>query len=95
MWRVERGGSIIINIKSKVKEKESFVYLPRFGLELTMPKGNKVVEYFGFGPHESYIDKHHSVRKGRYIKLLSKCTKTISCRKRTGLALKLSGHGNQ
>ncbi|MNW64090.1 Evolved beta-galactosidase subunit alpha [compost metagenome] len=25
------------------------------------------MEYFGNGPHESYIDKNHSTRKGKYL----------------------------
>jgi len=31
-----------------------------------MPKGNELVQYFGYGPHESYIDKHHSCKISRY-----------------------------
>ncbi|MNZ94492.1 Beta-galactosidase [compost metagenome] len=66
VWRIGANGAIELSIQAKVRE--SLVYLPRFGLELIMPKGNGEVEYFGFGPHESYIDKRHSVRKGRYVK---------------------------
>lgn len=68
VWRVEAGGVITLSTDTKVRNKESFVYLPRFGLEIVMPQGNNEVEYFGFGPHESYIDKKHSVRMGRYVK---------------------------
>jgi beta-galactosidase len=32
-----------------------------------MPRGSEEVEYFGFGPHESYVDKRQSVRKGKYL----------------------------
>jgi beta-galactosidase len=42
-------------------------FLPRFGLQLIMPEDNEEVEYFGYGPHESYIDKHLSVRIGKYL----------------------------
>ncbi|WP_342561099.1 glycoside hydrolase family 2 TIM barrel-domain containing protein [Paenibacillus sp. FSL R7-0345] len=63
-WSVRADGTIVSSIQVKVRE--NFVFLPRFGLEITMPKGNNEVEYFGLGPHESYVDKKHSVRRGRY-----------------------------
>lgn len=66
VWHIDAGGAITAAIQAKVRD--GFVYLPRFGLELTMPKGNGEVEYYGYGPHESYIDKHNSVRKSRYVK---------------------------
>ena len=31
-----------------------------------MPKGSEAVEYFGYGPHESYIDKRRSTWKSRF-----------------------------
>lgn len=65
IWTVDGSGEI--SLKTKIKRREELVFLPRFGLQLTMPEGTEEVEYFGFGPHESYIDKHHSTRKGRYL----------------------------
>lgn len=41
-------------------------YLPRFGLRFFLPKGMDACEYFGFGPYESYIDKHRASCLGRY-----------------------------
>ncbi len=32
--------------------------LPRFGFKLKMPEGAEDVRYFGYGPYESYEDKH-------------------------------------
>lgn len=40
--------------------------LPRFALRLTMPEGSEEMAYFGYGPHESYIDKHLSSKFGEY-----------------------------
>nr|WP_261302778.1 glycoside hydrolase family 2 TIM barrel-domain containing protein [Paenibacillus andongensis] len=65
IWRVNGTGEISVKLQVKVGEKQ--VYLPRFGLQLTMPQGMEEVEYLGFGPHESYIDKRQSVKKGRYL----------------------------
>ncbi|WP_248927198.1 glycoside hydrolase family 2 TIM barrel-domain containing protein [Paenibacillus hamazuiensis] len=65
LWRVDGSGDI--SLKVKVRVREGLVFLPRFGLQLAMPKGMEEVEYFGLGPHESYIDKRHSVKRGKYI----------------------------
>lgn len=49
--------SILINVNGKVNpEHES---IPRIGLQFIMPEGFENYEYFGYGPKESYIDKHH------------------------------------
>ncbi|MFD0714411.1 glycoside hydrolase family 2 TIM barrel-domain containing protein [Paenibacillus sp. GCM10027626] len=64
VWQIDGMGAI--RLKVKVKVREDLEFLPRFGLRLTMPQGMEEVDYVGGGPHESYIDKHHSVRKGRY-----------------------------
>ncbi len=41
-------------------------YLPRFGLRFFLPKGMDDCEYFGYGPYESYVDKHRASCLGRY-----------------------------
>ncbi|MFL0249573.1 glycoside hydrolase family 2 TIM barrel-domain containing protein [Clostridium neuense] len=65
IWTVNGTGEISLKVKAKVREELEF--LPRFGLQLIMPKGTEEVEYFGYGPHESYIDKKRSVKKGKYL----------------------------
>ncbi|MEM5016758.1 glycoside hydrolase family 2 TIM barrel-domain containing protein [Metabacillus indicus] len=64
-WKVHSSGAIAVTCQADVNGDSP--YLPRFGLEIPMPKGNDEVEYFGYGPHESYIDMKSSVRKGRYL----------------------------
>ncbi|WP_019637508.1 glycoside hydrolase family 2 TIM barrel-domain containing protein [Paenibacillus fonticola] len=64
-WRVLGNGEI--KLKVEVEVREDLIFLPRFGLQLTMPAGSEEVEYFGNGPHESYIDKQQSTRKGKYL----------------------------
>lgn len=54
VWTVYMGGTIDLNVKVKVGEEMPF--LPRFGLRL-FTKGEKV-KYRGYGPNESYSDKH-------------------------------------
>lgn len=65
IWQFDGTGKI--NLQVNVKVREGLPFLPRFGLKLTMPQGTEEVEYFGFGPQESYIDKQHSVKKGKYL----------------------------
>ncbi len=40
--------------------------LPRIGLRLFLDKGFNKVEYFGYGPTESYIDKHQGTWLGTF-----------------------------
>ncbi|WP_028588824.1 glycoside hydrolase family 2 TIM barrel-domain containing protein [Paenibacillus massiliensis] len=64
VWTVDSQGLITFCTQADVNEEAP--YLPRFGLRLEMPKGAEEVEYFGYGPHEGYADKHHSTRKAVY-----------------------------
>lgn len=41
-------------------------FLPRFGVRLFLPKAFDTAEYFGFGPYESYIDKHQASYLGHF-----------------------------
>lgn len=63
-WTVYGSGDIIMQVQVNVRE--GIPFLPRFGLQLSMPGENELVEYFGYGPHESYIDKHRSTWKSRF-----------------------------
>ncbi|GAK50756.1 beta-galactosidase [Candidatus Moduliflexus flocculans] len=64
VWTVYGSGDILLS--AQVAVRNGLPFLPRFGLQLRMPKGNEMVEYFGYGPHESYLDKHLSARKSRF-----------------------------
>ncbi|MGZ9586055.1 glycoside hydrolase family 2 TIM barrel-domain containing protein [Paenibacillus marinisediminis] len=65
VWTVKSSGEIKLATDVSVREENEF--LPRFGLQLTMPKGNEAVSYYGYGPHESYIDKRLSAKRGLYL----------------------------
>lgn len=65
VWRVDSAGDI--HLVTEVQVREELPFLPRFGLMLTLPAGNEEVEYYGYGPHESYIDKRHSVKRGKFL----------------------------
>jgi beta-galactosidase len=65
LWTVDGAGEISLDVNVEVNKDN--IFLPRFGLQLSMPEGNEEVEYFGNGPHENYIDKCQSVKKGKYL----------------------------
>lgn len=60
LWTVYGSGDIECKTDVTVNHKESPLFLPRFGLKLCMPEEFSNVKYFGYGPFESYIDKHHA-----------------------------------
>lgn len=43
-----------------------FPYLPRFGVRMYLPKAMNQVQYKGYGPYESYADKHHASYYGEF-----------------------------
>ena len=53
-------------LKLSVERNEDMRFLPRFGIRVFLPKACNQAEYFGFGPTESYCDKHHGTKKGLY-----------------------------
>ena len=57
-------GRILFDIHA-VKDPE-IETLPRIGLRLFLSKNMDQVSYYGMGPGETYIDKHHSGRHGCY-----------------------------
>ena len=57
-------GRILLDIKA-VKDPE-IETLPRIGLRLFLNEDMKQVSYYGMGPGETYIDKHHSGHHGYF-----------------------------
>jgi hypothetical protein len=41
-------------------------YLPRIGFEFALPNAYQAFEYKGYGPYESYVDKHRASDYGEY-----------------------------
>ena len=56
-----------IDVELSYKVADYVSYLPRIGLTFALPKSAaKEFAYKGYGPHESYIDKHLSSKYGEY-----------------------------
>jgi len=64
-------GSGELNIKCHMKATNKLTFLPRFGIRLFVPKSFDKVEYFGYGPYESYVDKHHASYLGNFSAKIS------------------------
>jgi len=68
-WTVDCSGKIYSDMQ--VKRNTEFPFLPRFGLRMMMPKKFCGVEYYGYGPYESYNDKHQASYLGKFANFVS------------------------
>lgn len=57
-------GELLVNVSGN--PFKDIKILPRIGLQLTMPEEYENFEYFGYGPHESYVDKNLSTYIDRF-----------------------------
>jgi len=69
VWTIGNDGRIDVNMDVKCREESPI--LPRFGLRMFLPKTMQEVEYFGYGPYESYIDKRRSSFRHLYQNTVS------------------------
>jgi beta-galactosidase len=53
-----------IKVHTTFKIDSSLKELPRVGVEIVIPEGFEVLEYFGLGPVENYRDRKHSAKLG-------------------------------
>jgi beta-galactosidase len=65
LYRISKNGSIEVSIHGE--RNIEFPFLPRFGLRMFVPKAYDTVSYLGYGPGESYVDKHISTYFGNFI----------------------------
>lgn len=63
-WNIAWDGTISVNMQ--VEKNMETPFLPRFGLRLFLPQEINNVEYFGFGPYESYADKRRASYIGKF-----------------------------
>lgn len=62
-----RHGEDILDTNGIVNEfAVTEAYLPRLGLRMFLPKEMNRAAYYGYGPYESYIDKHRASYVGRF-----------------------------
>ncbi len=63
-WLIGDTGTVAFNLQ--VEKNMEMPFLPRFGLRFFLPKEINNVEYFGYGPYESYADKHRASYLGEF-----------------------------
>ncbi|MBQ3843008.1 MAG: glycoside hydrolase family 2, partial [Ruminiclostridium sp.] len=68
-YHIDGSGSLDVDCTAEFSNKVEF--LPRFGLRLFMPKTFDRVGYWGYGPYESYTDKHHSSYIGNFTEKIA------------------------
>jgi beta-galactosidase len=64
VWYIANDGTVTLEIDGK--RNAALPFLPRFGLRFFLPTEYEAVNYLGYGPNESYIDKHRSSWFGRF-----------------------------
>jgi beta-galactosidase len=55
-----------MDINCELETGNKVMFLPRFGVRLFIPKRFDKVSYYGYGPFESYIDKHQASYVGNF-----------------------------
>ena len=68
-WTIDAAGKLHFNIKAE--RDTSLPFLPRFGLRFFIPRDFEQCTYFGYGPYESYCDKHRASSLGLYTTTVS------------------------
>lgn len=63
-WTVGADG--MIGFDCDVDRQTRFIFMPRFGIRLFLKNQAEDVTYFGYGPGESYNDKHHYCYRGLF-----------------------------
>ena len=63
-YAVDGNGELAV--RADIEASDKIEFLPRFGLRLFVPKSFDSVDYFGYGPYESYIDKHQASYIGNF-----------------------------
>lgn len=63
-WTIDGAGKI--SCCMEVLKNSAVPFLPRFGIRMFLPGQMDQVVYYGYGPYESYQDKHHASYFARF-----------------------------
>ena len=63
-WLISENGMIACEMDAK--GNSLLPTLPRFGIRMLLPKNMQTVNYYGYGPYESYIDKRQASYLGKF-----------------------------
>ncbi len=68
-YKINTSGEL--EIKCNLEATNKLTFLPRFGIRMFVPKSFDRVDYFGYGPWESYVDKHQASYIGNFSAKIS------------------------
>lgn len=68
-YTIYKSGEIVFDIQ--VEKSSEFQSLPRFGVRLFVSKELNQMEYLGYGPQETYIDKRHGSLYAKFNSVIS------------------------
>ncbi len=65
-YRIDVDGKIVVTQKLTATADAKVSEMFRFGMQMQMPKQYGVIEYYGRGPYENYVDRNNSADVGLY-----------------------------
>ena len=69
LWRIDAAGTVALELEGN--RDEVFPFLPRFGLRMKLPAAFEQLDYIGYGPLESYLDKKNACWFGHFTTTVS------------------------
>ncbi|MBF4516086.1 DUF4981 domain-containing protein [Flavobacterium sp. ANB] len=70
-YEINSNGELVVKEKLNIDKTKEQPVLPRFGMEIIVPKDFSNMSYYGRGPHENYIDRNYSAQVGVYNQTVS------------------------
>ncbi|MBA6154637.1 glycoside hydrolase family 2 TIM barrel-domain containing protein [Gelidibacter maritimus] len=70
-YEINSNGELLVHAELNIDEAIKTPMLPRFGMELILPKAFEKISYYGKGPFENYIDRKYSAKVGIYNQTVS------------------------
>lgn len=70
-YEINSNGELNVKEQLYIDKTKEVPMLPRFGMEIILPKDFSTMSYYGRGPHENYIDRNYSSQVGIYNQTVS------------------------
>ncbi|ALJ06127.1 beta-galactosidase [Pseudalgibacter alginicilyticus] len=70
-YEISSEGEILVSASLTIDDTENTPMLPRFGMEMQLPKNFETISYYGKGPFENYIDRNYASKVGIYNQTVS------------------------
>ncbi|MFH7019282.1 glycoside hydrolase family 2 TIM barrel-domain containing protein [Flavobacterium sp. FlaQc-47] len=70
-YEINSNGELSVKEQLNIDKTKETPVLPRFGMEIILPKDFSTLSYYGRGPHENYIDRNYSAQVGLYNQTVS------------------------